>query len=171
MRINMSCRPALTIALGIVLLGGCARTAVHVAGPFYLDKPFKGPDVYLLRCPEGPRDGCGGAGLPGPSIVKAGGNRTYVVVAQADIPDSGVLHYFYFARVPEERESPGLGHEKVVGPLTKAEFDRARESLGLPAANIRMKDTLPTVFKIAFLSLIAAAVIGTTLLAKLLNRT
>jgi hypothetical protein len=61
----------------------------------------------------------------------------YVVVAQADRSDPRVLHYFYFARVPQETFGWGNNPEKVVGPLSKPEFDHARESLGLPADDIR----------------------------------
>jgi hypothetical protein len=76
----------------------------------------------------------------GPGIVKAGGNARYVVVAQEDKSDSRLLRYFYFARVPQERYGWGLNPERVVGPLTKAEFDRAREVLGLPTYNITIED-------------------------------
>jgi hypothetical protein len=156
------------MALGVLLLGGCGLvpTAVHVAGPFYLDT-IKGPDVYLFRCPDGPEYGCEGTGLPEPSIVKAGGNEKYVVVAQADRPDSGPLRYFYFARVPQERSGWGGNPEKVVGPLTKAEFDRARERLGLPAANITIHT--PTAASIALWSFIIAAGLGIALLSYLMK--
>jgi hypothetical protein len=63
-----------------------------------------------------------------------------VVVAERDESDSRLLHYFYFARVPQERHGWGLNPERVVGPLTKAEFDRARAALGLPADNITIED-------------------------------
>jgi hypothetical protein len=137
-----------------------------VAGEFYLDT-IKGPDVHLFRCPDGPGNGCDTTGLPGPSIVKAGGNETYVVVAQADRSDAVARRYFYFARV---QHGPGRWvDEKVIGPLTKAEFDRARESLGLPAANLTIEDTLNPA-QIAVLSLIACAGIGLALLVYLLKR-
>jgi hypothetical protein len=59
-----------------------------------------------------------------------------VVVAEADRP--GVLNYFYFARVPEETYGWGANPEKIVGPLTAAQFDVAEKSLGLPAADIKL---------------------------------
>jgi hypothetical protein len=80
-----------------------------------------------------------------------------------------VLHYFYFARVPQEREGWASNPEKLVGSLTKAEFDRARESLGLPADNITIEDT-PNPASIIALSLIAGAGLGIALLAYLLKR-
>jgi hypothetical protein len=132
----MGRRPAATIILGAALLGACSRAPAHVVGPFYLDTLPDTSDVYLFRCPDGPGNGCAVDGLPGPGIVRAGGNSKYVVATQADRSDPRALHYFYFARVPQETRGWGHNPEKIVGPLTKPEFDLARQSLGLPADDI-----------------------------------
>jgi hypothetical protein len=108
----------------------------------------------------------------GPGIVTAGGNARYVVVAQEHGSDSNVLLYFYFARVRQERYGWGLYPERDVGPLTKAEFDRAREGLGLPADNMAIEDEEPVKPTLIVAGgLFACTGIGIALLVDLRKRT
>jgi len=132
----MGSRLTFVIPLAGALLAGCSRAPVHVAGPFYLDTLPDTSDVYLFRCPSGPGEGgvgCAVDGLPGPHVVRAGGNAHYVVVVEAVDLGDGPSRYFYFARVPQETRGWGKNPEKIMGPLTKAEFDQEQRGLGLPA--------------------------------------
>ncbi|HEY3814241.1 MAG TPA: hypothetical protein VGL66_13530 [Caulobacteraceae bacterium] len=127
----------MTLVLAAALLGGCSRPPVHVSGPFYVGTLAETNDVYLIRCPHGPDEGCAVDGLPGPRIVAAGANGRYIVVAQAGDSDDQERRYFYFARVPQEVAGWGNNPERIVGPLTQAEFDKAAHDLHLPPLTIR----------------------------------
>ena len=133
----MSRRLTSSIPLVVALLAGCSRAPVHVGGPFYLDTLPDSSDVYLVRCPSGPKAGCAVDGLPGPRVVRAGANAQYVVVAEAANPGHDPSRYFYFARVPEETRGWGSNPERIVGPLTKAQFNYAQRNLSLPAPKTR----------------------------------
>ena len=127
----------LTALLAAALLSGCARYPRQVDGPFYIDEVADSGEVYLFRCPGGPEKGCAVDGLPGPRIVAAGADRRYVVVAQASGAEAGGLSYFYFSRVRDERFGWGRDPERIIGPLTPAEFADATRRPHLPAPTIR----------------------------------
>ena len=103
-------------------------------------------DMALYRCPGGPDGGVGCAvdGLPGSTVFAAGADSRYIVVARHprdnNLTHKDVTQYFYFARVPQESKGWGQNPEKIIGPLSKTEFDAATTSLKLPPLSIVLDD-------------------------------
>ena len=131
--------------LGLGLLGSaCAPSTIEVDHPFYLTFIDSADDAAVYRCLNGPDRGCAhDEYLPGPTIFAAGANAKYVAMARhprvGDKTELRRTEYYYFARVPEETHGWGLNPEKVVGPLTKREFERAKTGLGLPELSVSLR--------------------------------
>jgi hypothetical protein len=83
----------------------------------------------LHRCPDGPGGGCAIDGLPGPDVFAAAANTTHVTAARRR---DGREEYFWFARVPEERRGWGRNPERIIGPLSRAQFEAEVARRGLP---------------------------------------
>jgi len=135
----------LPIGLLLLLLGGCGSDYVHVAGPFYLSYIETPDQMALVRCPNGPENGCAGDGLPGETVYAAGANDRYIVFVRHPHGvdhsfDRRVSEYFYFARIKNEWQGWGNEPEKVVGPLTDNQFQIAKWKLGLPNFSIFIDD-------------------------------
>ncbi|MBX3593656.1 hypothetical protein [Sphingomonas sp.] len=116
-------------ALFVVTCAGCSPAARHVAGPFYLIERPESRELALYRCPDGP-PGCAIDELPVLNVLAAGGNDHFVAVQS----DRG---YYYLRRIAQERSGWGNNPEKIVGPLSEADFTASRRRLGLPDLDIR----------------------------------
>ena len=132
--------------LALLLLAGCDFGATHVAGPFYLMWIDIYEDMALYRCPDGPDDGVGCAvdGLPDGTVFAAGADSGHIVVARHprsnNVTNRSVTQYFYFARIPQETKGWGNNPEKIIGPLTQAEFEVASTTNHLPPLSIVLDD-------------------------------
>jgi hypothetical protein len=58
-------------------------------------------------------------------VLAAGADSHFVTV-------HSTRGYYYFARVPQERAGWGSNPERIIGPLTEAEFALAKREHGLP---------------------------------------
>jgi hypothetical protein len=128
-------RPVLPPLLAAFALAACDGL-VEVDHPFYLTRVSEEIPEALVRCPDGPRGGCAIDNLPGDGAFKAGADKGWIVFAReprgSDPRMKLPTQYYYFERVPEETRGWGDNPEKVVGPLTEAEFTAAKARLGLP---------------------------------------
>lgn len=111
----------------------------HVAGSFYVGYIEDPAETLLFRCPDGPNDGCEGMEPPGAAVFAARGNDQYVAVARhprtGDLiraTDSSVTEYYYFHRITDERRGWRMHPEKIVGPLTREQFQHEKSKLRLP---------------------------------------
>jgi hypothetical protein len=84
--------------------------------------------------------GCAIDGLPEATVFAAGGDKAYIVVARHPANDRRITEYFYFARIPKERSGRGQDPEKIIGPLTEAQFAVAKRRLQLPEFSVRLRD-------------------------------
>lgn len=144
--ILLFCISAGVVALAAVFLWWTGSVnSYHVAGPFYLQPPtaWDRDNMTLYRCTDAPE--CGrDPELPDATIFAAGADSRYVVAARhprthnpaGDVTDKSITQYFYFARIKNER----YDSEKVVGPLTKAEFEAASAEYHLPPLSIVLDD-------------------------------
>lgn len=132
----------LALAASALFLANCGNPypgAAEISRPFYLMTIEDPHEQSLFRClPDG---GCAGDGLPGPYVYAGGADRHYVVVAQhprrGDFVDLTHTSYFYFARVPEENGGWGNNPERIVGPLTRSQFEQATRDLRLPRLSVQ----------------------------------
>lgn len=123
--------PPRAIFILVALLGAaCEPQFTEVDHPFYLGYIEDPGEIALFRCPTGVDGSCAIDGLPGPGVIAAGADRRFVVV-QSD------LGYYYFERVPQETGGWGNNPERIVGPLSEADFAVAREKLRLPDLEVR----------------------------------
>jgi hypothetical protein len=58
-------------------------------------------------------------------------------VAEIELREAARKVLLRFARMPQEVYGRGANPERIVGPLTMAEFNDAQNKLGLPAPAIR----------------------------------
>src|SRR6185437_14795757 len=132
------------VVLSAFVLSACEPEAIHVAGPFYLTYFETRDQMSLFRCPDGPSGGCAIDGLPDETVFAAGGNTRFVVIARhprkSIHTDRGRVEYFYFLRIKNERKGWGEKPEKIVGPLSQAQFEAAKMRYDLPDFSIRIKD-------------------------------
>ena len=134
----------LAIGLLPLLLAACGDDVTPVDGPFYLTYLETRDQMALYRCPKGPNDGCAIDGLPDATVFAAGADKMYIVVARhprvGGATNRQVTEYFYFARIPQEREGWGFNPEKIVGPLTQVQFDADKSRLHLPEFSVHLRD-------------------------------
>jgi hypothetical protein len=137
-------RLALAVLTAISSAGCDSRD--HIAGPFYLTTAEMREDTALFRCLE--NGGCARDTLPDVTAYAAGGDDRYVVLVghpregteiEPQI-DWSASAYFYFHRLPTETRGWGPNPEQIKGPLTKAEFERAKAELGLPPFSVVLDD-------------------------------
>jgi hypothetical protein len=111
--------------------GGYSRQQ-HLDGSYWLIAVDGAENMTLIR-----RFGENWVGdkLPGPTVFAAGSNQRYVTIARhpmalGSAPDRRVTEYYYVIRGGDDEP---LHDGDVVGPLTKAQFDVAKDRLQLPA--------------------------------------
>lgn len=120
---------SVSFAFLAMLVVGCSQREREVSHPFYVMTIADSYERALFRCPEGPDGGCAIDGLPGPDVFAAGANASYVVVARHRASQD---EYFYFRRIPDEKQGWGASPERIVGPLEKSQFEAEAKRLGLP---------------------------------------
>ena len=131
------------LAVSMAIFSACSPQALEVSRPFYLTYIENSDDSALFRCPKGPGNGCAIDGLPGPYVFAAGADSHFVVVARYPKVDGAIdrtrTEYFYFARIPEETSGWGRNPERIIGPLTASDFNRAKAENGLPEFSVDVR--------------------------------
>lgn len=120
----------LSLMAVVAFSAGCERSPLKVAGPYYLNTMPDSSAVALWRCPNGPNQGCAVDGLP-TEVIAAGSNKDFITV-------HGAKGYYYFHRINNETSGWGTRPEKIVGPVSKNEFDAAKRKLRLPEPDMHL---------------------------------
>ena len=125
------------ILMALAALPGCGKHYVEVDHPFYLMDYGESRDRFaLFRCLHEPGHGCSLDKGFGPDVIAAGANDRFVVMKMRQPSNAAQPTYFYFARIPQETGGWGQRPEKLIGPLSRGEFQQRRAALGLPDANV-----------------------------------
>lgn len=118
-----------TAALLAVLLSGC-RDAIHerLTGPYILIAVDVDEQLTVSR-----EIGDGvSIGRIGPVVTDVGWNADYIVAAVRPEERPGTAPSFFYLEIAKD-SAVGDQYQAVTGPLSRDEFDKATQTLGLPA--------------------------------------
>jgi len=111
-----------------VLLSGCGD-AIHegLTGPYILIAVDADEQLSVSRYVG---DGIS-IGRIGPVVTDAGWNTNYIVAAVRPEGKPGTPPSYYYLDIAKD-STVGDQYQAVTGPLSKDEFDKAKQKLGLP---------------------------------------
>jgi hypothetical protein len=117
------------IATLSLLLFGCSD-AIHerLTGPYILIAVDVDEQLSVSR-----DEGNGiSIGRIGPVVTDVGWNTNYIVAAVRPEKKPGTSPSFYFLDIAKDAANTGDQYQAVTGPLSKDEFEKAKQKLGLP---------------------------------------
>jgi hypothetical protein len=117
------------IAAVSLLLSGCGD-AIHerLTGPYILIAIDVDEQLSVSR-----DEGHGiSIGRIGPVVTDVGWNTNYIVAAVRPEKRPGTPPSFYFLDIAKDAVDTGDQYQAVTGPLSKDEFEKAKQKLGLP---------------------------------------
>ena len=114
-------------ALSLLLCGCGDAIHEHLTGPYILIAIDVDEQVSVSR-----DEGNGTSiGRIGPVVTDVGWNTNYIVAAVRPEKKPGTPPSYYFLDVAKD-SGTGDQYQAVTGPLTKDEFEKSKQKLGLP---------------------------------------
>ena len=118
----------LIFLVAVVVFSGCGDAInERLTGPYRLIAIDADDQLNVARYEGGGIS----VGRIGPVVTDAGSNQRYIVAAVRPEDRPGAAPSFYYLDIAKDTNK-GDQYQAVTGPLSKDEFDKAKQKLGLP---------------------------------------